>query len=193
MIKQALHKEDVIGAFKQATGERLDVSFGSQPLAAGFVGDVWDRMAHVSKTLMEWLNRVLPAYELHQSKMEEAKRDPKRKDEYQKLSKDWKDNKDFQALDTLIRVYTKKKVQIWRAYGILSIPREVIKAFVALGQKDGAGWGGEYEKSKDNMHLEMDPKAVGRAKDAVRKQTVSGLDDLYSPQTQPVPVNGPPP
>jgi hypothetical protein len=193
MIKKALHKVDVISAFQRATGERLDVSFVAEPLASGFVGKVYERMAQVSKRLVDWLNRMLPIYEQLQSDMEKAKKDARQKDEYQKLSKKWKDDKDIQALDTLIKAYTRKKIDIWRVYGILSIPREVIEAFLSLGQTSGAQWGGRYKESKDNMHLELDPEIVGRASKARRTGRVSGLDDLNSPRTQPTPVNGPSP
>ena len=46
------------------------------------------------------------------------------------------------------------------------------------------------------MHLELlqlaDPKSEGRPNGKGHIKPVNGLDDLYSPRTQPKPVNGPP-
>ena len=112
------------------------------------------------------------------------------------LRKELERDKDLAALDTLIRIYSRPTIDTWKAYGIITIPPEVIDAFLTIGQANHARWGGEYERSKDTMHLELlqlaDPKSEGRPNGKGHIKPVNGLDDLYSPRTQPKPVNGPP-
>ena len=104
-------------------------------------------------------------------------------------------DKDLAALDTLIRIYSRPTVDTWRAYGIITIPPEVIESFLTIGQLNGARWGGEYERSKDTCISSCCNSPTQSHKVAQREraqQPVSGLEDLYSPRTQPTPVNGPP-
>src|SRR6185312_3827437 len=108
----------------------------------------------------------LPRYDQLQEEIGKADKDPKQKARAAELRKELERDKDLAALDTLIRIYSRPTVDTWRAYGIITIPPEVIESFLTIGQSNGARWGGEYEQSKDNMHLELlqlaDPKSQGR-------------------------------
>jgi hypothetical protein len=193
-VKKGLKSADAMSAFQRATGEKLDVGFSDK--ASNYVQKIYDRMADISNKLIAWLKKFMSRYEQLHEEMAKVKNDPKQKKKYEELQKELTRDPDLSALDTLIRIYSKETVLTWLAYGILSIPRDVTEAFLRLGHENAARWGGEYEGSKDNMHLELlelaDPKSPGRRNGPGRRKAVDGIEDLYSPRVQPTPVNGPP-
>ncbi|GAA4255907.1 hypothetical protein [Dactylosporangium darangshiense] len=112
------------------------------------------------------------------------------------LDREIRDDPDLAAVRVLIAEYTRKVLDQWRAYGIITIPPEVVESFVRNGTANGARWGGEHERSKDIMHLELlrlaSPDSQGRAGRSGRRPPVTGLRDLMAPGAVPAPVNGPP-
>jgi hypothetical protein len=105
------------------------------------------------------------------------------------ISRSPRNDLDLAALNTLIVEYARPTVDAWRAYGIVSIPAEIVEAFVALGKGGAARWGGEYEHTKDVMHLELlrlvAKDSLGRPGAAGRRAPVSGLDDLVRGEARP--------
>jgi hypothetical protein len=117
------------------------------------------------------------------------------------LNRDAAAKPDLAALQTLIDEYGIKTVQSWRAYGIVTIPKEIVKAFLRLGKKNGARWGGQYEDTKDIMHLELQwlgPGSLSRPSGPGRRSVVVGFNDLVQGETPreprcPPPVHAPQP
>ncbi len=117
-------KEDAMAAFQRATGERLDVDFSNK--SSGQFRKIYDRMLTISKKLMAWLDRHLQRYDQLQEEIGKADKDPKQKAKAAELRKELERDKDLAALDTLIRIYSRPTVDTWKAYGIITIPPEVI-------------------------------------------------------------------
>ena len=115
-----------MAAFQRATGERLDVDFSNK--SSGQVKKVYDRMLIISKKLMAWLDRHLQRYDQLQEEIRKADKDPKQKVKAAELRKELERDKDLAALDTLIRIYSRPTIDTWKAYGIITIPPEVIDA-----------------------------------------------------------------
>ena len=186
-------------AFKRATGD--DFARPAYPAsAADAVDKTYDRIAAMSKRLMTWLNEWMPKYKL----LEEDRRAARAKKDERKLaalSREITANPDLAALQTLIDEYTRKTVDSWQAYGIVTIPKEIVKAFLRLGKKNGARWGGQYEDTKDIMHLELQWLGQGspsRPGGPGRRKAVVGFDDLVQGETPreprcPLPVHAPAP
>lgn len=177
-----------VAAFQRATGERLDVLL--RPASSlDAIRQTYKRLAKVSATLKVWLNKWLPKYDQLQSDRASYKKDPKAKEKVAAIDKELKADLDLAALHMLIVEYERLAVDAWRVYGIVSIPVEVIEAFVALGKGNAARWGGGYEHTKDVMHLELlrlDAKdSLGRPGAAGRRAPVSGLDDLVRGEARP--------
>lgn len=173
-----------IKAFQRATGERVDVPFRNFS-SVDAIRRAYEHVARISRKLQDWLAKYLPMYEQLQADRARYKGDPKGKAKLATLDQELKANPDLAALDTLVVEYTMKTVQAWLAYGIVTIPLRVIELFVSLGKKHGARWGGEYEKTKDVMHLELlelvSPTSLGRRGQSGRRRPVKGLEDLYRP------------
>jgi hypothetical protein len=184
-------------AFKQATGD--DIARAAYPASsADAVDKTYDRIAKMSKHLMEWLNKWMPKYD----QLQEDRRNARAKKDDQKLAalREAAAKPELAALQTLIDEYKIKTVQSWRAYGIVTIPKDIVKAFLRLGKKNGARWGGQYEDTKDIMHLELQwlgPGSLSRPGGPGRRKAVSGFDDLVRGETPreprcPLPVHAPP-
>jgi hypothetical protein len=185
-------------AFKRATGD--DIARLAYPASsADSVDKTYDRIAEMSKHLMDWLNEWMPKYD----QLQEDRRNARAKKDDQKLAalnREAAANPNLAALQTLIDEYKIKTVQSWRAYGIVTIPKDIVKAFLRLGKKNGARWGGQYEDTKDIMHLELQwlgPASPSRPGGPGRRKAVSGFDDLVRgepPQEPrcPLPMRAPP-
>lgn len=179
---------NAIAAFQRATGERLDLLL--RPASSlDAIRQTYKRVAKVSETLKAWLGKWLPKYDQLQSDRSTYKKDPKAKEKVAEIDKELKSDPDLAALNTLIVEYNRATVDSWRAYGIVSIPAEIVEAFVTLGKANAARWGGEYEHTKDVMHLELlklDAKgSLGRPGAAGRRKPVSGFADLVRGEARP--------
>jgi hypothetical protein len=137
----------------------------------------------ISKKLQAWLVKVMPMYEQLQADRAKYKGNPNARAKLAALDQELNLNPDLATLHTLVAEYKMKVVQAWLAYGIVTIPVKVIELFVSFGKKHGARWGGEYEKSKDVMHLELlelaSPTSLGRRGQSGRRRPVKGLEDPY--------------
>ena len=171
-----------IAAFQRATGEKVDVLFRNAS-SVDALHRIYDRVLAISRKLQAWLTKFMPMYEQLQADRAKYKGDASAKVKLAALDQELKANPDLAALHTLVAEYKMKVVQAWLAYGIVTIPVKVIELFVSLGKKHGARWGGEYERSKDVMHLELlelvSPTSLGRRGQSGRRRPVKGLEDLY--------------
>lgn len=171
-----------IDAFQRATGEKIDVLFRNVS-SIDALRRIYQRVLRISRKLQDWLVKFMPMYEQLQADRAKYKSDPNAKAKLALLDQELKANPDMAALHTLVVEYKMKTVQAWQAYGIVTIPLSVIELFASLGKKHGARWGGEYEKSKDVMHLELlelvSPTSLGRRGQSGRRRPVKGLEDLY--------------
>lgn len=171
-----------IKAFQRATGETVDVLFRN--VSSGDVlRRTYERVVRMSRKLQDWLAKFMPMYEQLQDDRAKCQDDPTAKAKLALLDQELKANPDLAALHTLVVEYTMKVVRAWQAYGIVTIPFRVIELFVSLGKQSSARWGGEYEKTKDVMHLELlelvSPTSLGRRGQSGRRRPVKGLEDLY--------------
>jgi hypothetical protein len=88
------------------------------------------------------------------------------------------------SLLALINGYGLPTVRTWADFGIVTLPPEVVAAFVAVNGGKYMRWGGEYQHSKDIMHLEV--LATGAFSD-VRRPPPDGLQDLVRAVPRPEP------
>lgn len=177
-----LKSHTAIKAFQRATGERVDVLFRNVS-SVDALSRTYERVVRISRKLQDWLAKFMPMYEQLQDDRATSKGDPKAKTKLALLDQELKTNPDLAALHALVVEYKMKVVQTWQAYGIVTIPLRVIELFVSLVKKSSARWGGEYEKTKDVMHLELlelvSPTSLGRRGQSGRRRPVKGLEDLY--------------
>jgi hypothetical protein len=168
-------------AFERATRERVDVRLYLAS-SVDAIHHTYQRIAAMSDRLKKWLKIWMPKYEHLEADRNKYKSDPREKQKLAALDRELIDNPDLSALNSLIAEYTKPTVQAWQAYGIVTIPVEIIDLFVSLGRKNGARWGGEYEDTKDIMHLELlhltSHKRLAPPPGPVRRRAVNGLEDL---------------
>lgn len=171
-----------IQAFQRATGERVDVLFRNVS-SVDALRRAYERVVRISRKLQDWLAKFMPMYQQLQADRAKYKGDANAKAKLAALDQELQANPDLAALHTLVVEYSMKTVQAWQAYGIVTIPLRVIELFLSLGKKHGARWGGEYERTKDVMHLELlelaSPASLGRRGQAGRRRPVKGLEDLY--------------
>jgi hypothetical protein len=183
----------VIDAFERATGEKVNVLFRNSS-SFNDIRQTYERAAAFSGKLQAWLRKWMPKYEQLQTDRIKYKNDPTAKQKLSMIENEIITNPDLAALNTLINEYKKPTVQAWQAYGIITIPPEIIESFVKLGQKNGARWGGEYAESKDFMHLELlriaSPTSPARPHGPGRRPPVNGLEDLVRGEGYPAPNYG---
>ncbi len=193
-LKKSKKNKNVIEALKRATGERVDQLFQDSS-SIDAIRRIYARVEAASKKLQLWLNQFMPKLEQFESERSKLKGDKKAKEKVAAMDGKMKSDPDLAALSTLISEFTKPTIEAWRAYGIITIPKEVVEQFVELGRPNWARWGGEYEDTKDIMHLELlqlaSPDSPGRPGGPGRRRPVKGLDDLYSLDGNPIPINGP--
>lgn len=183
----------VVAAFRRATGEQMNRLFEITSRGDS-ISRIYARIERLSNKLREWLDMYLPKLEQLEKERSDLKKDPAKKDGAAAIEKQLSTDPDLVALQTLIKAYGGPTVRAWRAYGIVTIPREVIESFMKLGRSKGARWGGEYEHTKDVMHLELlkfDPGKDEWPNKPRKRNPVQGFDDLCPPDANPVPVNGP--
>jgi hypothetical protein len=173
-------------AFKRATGEDWNQLF-VKPVSSHHIRKLNARVAAASKKLQAWLNEWLPKYHLLLDDRKRLANDKKQKAAVAALDREIRDNPDLKALHTLMTEYKPSTVEQWRTYGIITIAPEIIERFVGFGVRNKARWGGEYEGTKDIMHLEL-RQVVAKT---TRRAPVSSMTDLYHPDAHPAPVNGP--
>jgi hypothetical protein len=176
-----LKKPAAIKAFERATGEKMNVllrNFSS----LDDIRATYERVVQASRKLQAWLAKFLPLYEQLEEDRAKYLKDPSKKGQVTVIDNELIANPDLAALKTLIQEYSKVKVQGWQAYGIVTIPVKIIELFVSLGRKNRPRWGGEYERTKDVMHLELlelaSPESLGRSHGPGRRLPRNGLDDL---------------
>jgi len=127
----------------------------------------------------------------------DAAKDPKGKEKVASIDKQIRSDPDLSAVSVLVNEFTLKTVDAWKAYGIVTIPVEIIKSFMTVGKQNGARWGGKYDNTKDIMHLELlqlvAKDSLARPGGPGRRRPVSGFDDLRrgepprEPDCRPVP------
>lgn len=168
-------------AFARATGDDIGRSLYAASSLDG-VEKTYQRVAAMSVRLQEWLNEWLPQYEQLVRLRTDAAKDPKGKEKVVSIDNQIRSDPDLSALATLISEYTRDTVLAWKAYGIVTIPSAVIKAFIAAGRQNGARWGGQYDNTKDIMHLELlrlaGKDSLARPGGPGRRPPVAGFDDL---------------
>jgi hypothetical protein len=169
----------VIAAFKQATGEDMSKLLFPASSETALL-EAYKRFLAASRRLQRWLGVNLPKYDLAQAAIAQV-RAAKTKAEREAaasrakpLEAELAKNPDLAALKVLIDAYGDADVRDWEKRGIVTIPPEVIGAFKIAGKHLGARWGGEYEHSKDIMHLEAIPTVALRRP----RSPVQGIDDL---------------
>ena len=126
----------------------------------------------------------------------DAARDQKGKEKVASIDRQIRSDKDLSAVATLVREYSLPTVQSWAAYGIMTIPPQVIQAFLDAGRPHGARWGGQYDNTKDLMHLELlrlvrDDSLARPGRSGLRR-AVPGFDDLRRGDPPPPAACGPP-
>jgi hypothetical protein len=181
--------KNAVNAFKRATGEDMSLPFGPYS-SLDQLRKIYQRIVQASEKLKVWLNKFMPMYEQLQDERAKLRSDINRKKKIAALDRELLNNLDLAALVTLITEYEKPRVQMWQAYGIVTIPQEIIESFVALGRKNGARWGGGYENTKDIMHLELLQLASGKSI-APSRGPIKGFLDLHHSDAHPNPINGP--
>jgi hypothetical protein len=167
-------------AFKQATGDDIGKWLYSAS-SLDEVGQTYKRVQAMSDKLKVWLNDSIPKYEQLQEQRLAAQREKDGKDKLAAIDKELANNPDLAALKTLIDEYKMPTVQSWRVHGVITIPPVVISSFVRLGKGNGARWGGMYDNTKDNMHLELmrlSTNSLARPGGPGRRKAVIGLNDL---------------
>jgi hypothetical protein len=184
-----------IRAFKQATGEDLGAAFALSSSLDQY-RKIHARLEDASKKLMAWLAKLMPEYDAIEEERKRARKAKAgEKEKLAELDRKVRDSRDLSALKILIDEYTRRKVEQWRVYGIVTLRPEIVESFVRGGAKNRARWGGQYESRKDIMHLELlqlaDPKSEGRAGRSGRRDAVMGFSDLLVSNAAPKPVNGP--
>jgi len=108
--------------------------------------------------------------------------DPKGKQKVASIDQQIRSDKDLSAVAILVKEYSLPTVQSWQAHGIVTIPPQVIEAFLSVGGQNGARWGGQYDNTKDIMHLELQKlvreDSLARSGGPGLRRPVSGFDDL---------------
>jgi hypothetical protein len=177
-------------AFARATGDDVGQSL-STASSIDAVRRLYIRIERMSARLKAWLNEWMPKYQQLQEERATARRDPNGKQKLAAIDRELAANPDLAALVALIGEYKLATVQSWRAYGIVTIPPEIIAAFKKAGQKNGARWGGQYEQTKDIMHLELlylaDPRSLAKPGGPGRRRPMAGFDDLVRGEPPPAP------
>src|SRR5207249_3882045 len=115
-------------ALERATGERVD-TFLSDSSSIDAIRKTYDRVANLSLKLKEWLSKFMPMYEQLEADRAKDKSDPNSKRKVVAIDSKLNTDPDLSALKTLIAEYTKPTVQAWLAYGIITVPAEVIELF----------------------------------------------------------------
>ncbi len=182
-----------VAAFQRATGENMKTFFQPQS-RANSVNLIYIRIRKISQKLKVWLEEWLPKLEQLQADLLKLGSNPKEKEKVVAINKELNQNPDLVALQHLIDEYKKETIAHWRYYGIMTIPEEVVEAFLRLGRSKNARWGGEYGSSKDLMHLELvgfSSLSKGKGPQPRQRHAVNGFDDLYRPNSNPIPINGP--
>jgi hypothetical protein len=185
-------------AFARATGE--DIGRSLYPVSSiDMAAKTYQKVAAMSKRLREWVNLWLPQYEQLMRLRGDAAKDPKGKEKVASIDKQIRSDKDLSAVATLVGEYSLPTVQSWGANGIVTIPPQVIQAFLDAGSENGARWGGRYDNTKDFMHLELlrltRPDSLARPGRPGLRKPVSGFDDLRrgEPPAEPDCRQAPPP
>jgi len=177
-------------ALARATGDDIGRSLYAMS-SIDMVAKTYDRVAAMSARLQEWLKNWLHQYEELARQRAEALKDPRGKEKVASIDKQIRSDEDLNAVATLVKEYTLRTVQSWQAYGIVTIPPEIIKAFLNVGSRNGARWGGQYDNTKDIMHLELlrlvRPDSLARPGAPGLRKPVYGFDDLRRGEAPPEP------
>jgi hypothetical protein len=174
--------DNVIAAFNRATGEDMGkLLFPASSETALY--ETYKKFLAASQRLQRWLGVNLPKYDLVQAARAQV-RAAKTKAERdaaaaraKPLETELSKNPDLAALVVLMdpeKGYGEATVRDWEKRGIITIPPQVIDAFRIAGKRFGARWGGEYQHSKDIMHLEVIPERTMKRP----RSPVQGIDDL---------------
>jgi hypothetical protein len=174
-------KPEVRKAFARATG--YDIGQALYPASSmKEVRTVYERVQKMSDHLKTWLTEWLPKYKEWREQRGAAARERDGKKKVQALDDERKNNLDLNAVAVLVDEYRLEVVEAWLVYGIVTIPPEIIESFLKIGRNNGARWGGQYDNTKDIMHLELlklvSPDSMARAGRPGRRAPVSGFADL---------------
>ncbi|GGO83289.1 hypothetical protein [Nonomuraea cavernae] len=161
----------VLVAFRRATG----VDFGQWLYAASSVdalAEVYKRVAAASERLKVWLRRLLPAYhdeEIMRADLDRALKKASTRAaaraKLKELDEQVSGDPDRAALKVLVDAYGITRVRGWADHGVITIPAAVVHAWE--GAHPLCRWGGNYQHSKDMMHLEVLARsALSRARTA---------------------------
>lgn len=145
----------------------------------------------MSSRLQDWLHTWLPQYERLARLRADAAKDPKGKQKVDSIDKQIRSSQDLSAVAVLVKEYSLPTVQSWAANGIVTIPPQVIDAFLVAGRPNGARWGGQYDNTKDFMHLELlklvREDSLARPGRPGLRRAVAGFDDLRRGEPPPAP------
>jgi hypothetical protein len=155
---------EVLAVLKRVTG--FDFGRTLYPASAeDRIGAIAAQIERASARLKAWLATALPAWETGraglrglQATLAAAKTAADRRQaaaDLKAAQAAFDADPDRHGVDVLVRAYTERTVRGWAAYGIQTIPKELVEEFKKLGAAFGARWGGEYDTTKDGMHLEL--------------------------------------
>jgi hypothetical protein len=174
----------VIAAFNRATGADMGKLLFPASSETALL-ETYKRFLEAAQRLQRWLRENLAKYDAVQAARAEV-RAAKTKAERdaaasraKPLEAELSKNPDLAALMVLIdpqKGYGEAKVRAWAREGIVTIPPQVIDAFRTAGRRFGARWGGEYQHSKDIMHIEVIPEKTMRRP----RNPVPFIDDLLT-------------
>jgi hypothetical protein len=165
-----------------ATG--LDLGKPLVPASGRLVEQIHATLAAASDRLKGWIATIRPRWQTAASGLGASRMNARRAkgaaakrttaETAAQAEKAFSGDPDLVAYDTLVREYTERVLDEWGAYGIQTIPPDLVQSFLRVGAAAGARWGGEYESSKDAMHLELSARRL-ISRDGPR---VEGITDL---------------
>jgi hypothetical protein len=173
---------DVIVTLKEATGYDFGALFA--PMCApeeALVEETYRKALEASAALQRWLRRYLPIYVgVSQQKKPLPPKSKKSRDPLEGLvgasidpeckEPDLDTETNIIRLTIINKYHSIHEMQRWADRGVMSLPLALVTAMKGLG----FGWGGEWEKSKDFMHFEMNYKSVAPPENRWRP-----LDELF--------------